>query len=185
MKNTYYFLRHAETKKDPTVPATLWGLSGLGNIQSKEVAESGLFNEVDLIVTSNEVKAQQTVGPLADKLGLTILVEANFREVERGEIFLTQEEFKKLKKDKLENLDCDLDSGETGRQALERFELGVEQLEKEYSNKKILIVSHGTILALYFAKIKNDFSDIFARWEAIKFCSFGIISNNKLIRDIV
>lgn len=185
MKNTYYFLRHADTKKDSNLHATLWSLSELGVAQSVGIVESGLFDEIDLIVTSNELKAQQTAGPLATKLGLIIVINSDFREVERGEKFLTQEEFEKLKKAKLEDLDCDFDGGETGRRALKRFEYGIKDLENNYHGKKILIVSHGTILSLYFAKVKNDFSGIFDRWQSLKFCALGVIKDNEVVKDIV
>lgn len=185
MKNIYYFLRHAETKKDSNIHATLWGLSELGFAESKEFAENKIFDDIDLIFTSNEIKARQTAEPIAEKLKLGIAEMCDFREVERGKKFSTHEEFEKLKKDKLENLDCDIDGGETGREALKRFEQGIKSLEELYSGKKILIVSHGTILTLYFAKVKGNFSDIFSRWKALSFCALGVIENNKIIKDIL
>ncbi|MDO8260331.1 MAG: histidine phosphatase family protein [Candidatus Magasanikbacteria bacterium] len=185
MKNVYYFLRHAEVKKDSNIHATLWGLSEFGVVQAREIAENEMFNDIDLIITSTEIKAHQTAEPIAKKLKLEIIEMSNFCELGRGEKYLTLEEFEKLKKAKLEDLDCDLDGGETGREALKRFEYGIKSLEDLYSGKKIIIVSHGTILSLYFAKVKNDFSDIFKRWKNLEFCAFGIIGEDKIIKDIV
>lgn len=183
--NILYFLRHAETEKNPNIPAIKWSLSTLGMGQAKKTAESGFFKDLDVVISSGEEKAFQTAKPVAESLGKEIIRMTEFNEVKRGDKFLTKEEFEKLKHEKLEDLDCKKDGGESGHEALTRFESGIDKINKLYSGKNILIVSHGTILALYFAKITNDFANIYKRWQATGFCSWGKIRNNIVERDIV
>ena len=184
-ENILYFLRHGETEKNPIVPAIKWSLSGLGMEQAKKIAESGIFNAVDIIISSGEDKSFQTAEPIMEKLGKKIIRMDDFNEVKRGDKFLTKEEFEKLKHEKLEDLDCKKDGGESGREALDRFENGIDKINELYSEKNILIVSHGTILALYFAKMSGNFSNIYNRWQATGFCSWGKINNGIVERDIV
>lgn len=184
MNNTFFFLRHAETKKNPNITAVEWGLSELGINQAEEISESGIFNDVNIIISSGEEKAFQTAKPIAEKLGQKIIQMAEFNEMKRGDKFFAREEFEKLKREKLEDLDCKKDGGESARQALERFERGVEKINKLYDGKKILIVSHGTILSLYFAKIADKMDSIYDRWQKTQFCAWGKIGEGRVEKDI-
>lgn len=184
MNNTFFFLRHAETEKNPSVNAVEWGLSASGMERAKKLAESGVFDEVDMVISSEEKKAFQTAKAVAEKLGQKIIKIAEFNEVKRGDSFLAKEEFEKLKREKLEDLDCKKDGGESAREALERFESGLEKVNKLYEGKKILIVSHGTILSLYFAKIADKMDSIYDRWQKTQFCAWGKVKDGNLEKDI-
>ena len=56
---------------------------------------------------------------------------------------------------------------------------------KKYENKKILIVAHGTVMTLYFSYLQGELDKAFGRWKNLGFCDFGIIKNNKVIKDIM
>jgi 2,3-bisphosphoglycerate-dependent phosphoglycerate mutase len=183
--NTFYFLRHAETEKNQQVPATEWNLSERGKRQALEISEGGAFNDVDIIISPGEEKAYQTVMPIAAKINKEIVRMGEFNEMKRGEKFFSKDEFEKIKREKLEDLDCDKDGGESARVALERFENGLKRINELYDNKKILIVSHGTILALYFSKLMNKMREVYDRWCTMQFCAWGIVKDNKVERDIL
>ncbi len=185
MKNRYIFLRHGETEKNKNVHAKLWSLSKKGEKQAMNLLNDLESFNINIIYSSEENKAIETVIPISKKISKEINRLNNFNELKRGSKYLNKNEFFDLKKRKLEDLNCSIDLGETGNQAIVRFKKGIQLLDKNYSNKKILISSHGTILSLYFAHIKNDFSDIYLRWKKLKFCAFGIIENNKIIKDIL
>ena len=74
---------------------------------------------------------------------------------------------------------------ETAHHALERFKKAIEEIDKKYDKKKIIICSHGTVMTLYFAHLKNEMDDLISRWRGLKFGAVGIIKNNKIVRDIV
>ncbi len=176
------FLRHAETEKDPSLNASLWGLSDVGKKQAEEIAELPLMNKVDIIYTSEEKKAILTAEPLAKKLSKKIVPLSFFNEVKRGDKFLTKEEFEKEKAKQLEDLSYPAFNGESGLEALKRFQKGVEEIKE---NKNILVVTHGTILNIYLANLLNSFSELPERWSKTLFCSYGVVENNIVVKDII
>lgn len=183
--NTYIFLRHAETEKDPSRPAVEWGLTpdALEKIQSH--IKNGVFKDVGVVITSTENKAIATAKPVCELLSLSSKEIANFNEVKRGTSFLSAEEFLAQKEQQLTQLDEAFDGAESARSALERFKQGIEILDKEYENQTILIVTHGTVLSLYFAELLGEFSKVFTRWNSLSFCAVGIVKNSKVEKDII
>ena len=183
--NTYIFLRHAETEKDPSRPAVEWDLTqdALEKLQSH--IKDCVFKKVGVVITSTENKAIATAKPICELLNLPSKEIANFDEVKRGTSYLSAEEFLAQKEKQLTRLDEVFDDAESARAALERFKQGIEILDRKYENQTILIVTHGTVLSLYFAEILGKLDEVFARWNALIFCALGIIKDRKVIQDIV
>ncbi len=179
------FLRHAEVEKDPSVNAVFWNLSREGEDNAKKLLGVSELMEVDKIYSSSEKKAFLTVNPIADALSKEIEQLSFFDEVKREDKFLSKEEFEKEKLLQLEDIDYHAFDGESGREALLRFKEGVKKAEEENKEGAILIATHGTILNLYFADILNTYDKIFERWEKTGFCSYGVIENGKVIKDII
>ena len=100
MNNKFIFLRHALTKIDPSKPADQWELSEEGIKGIKEIVNTGVFDDIDLIVSSAEKKAIQTGTFIAERLGKEIIIDANFNELNRGFSYqASKEEYeKKVKK---------------------------------------------------------------------------------------
>ena len=73
---------------------------------------------------------------------------------------------------------------ETANHALERFKKAIKEIDDKYENKKILICAHGTVMTLYFAYLQDKLKDLFSRWKGLGFCDYGIIKDNKIIKDI-
>ena len=59
---------------------------------------------------------------------------------------------------------------------------GVDRI-KEVEN--ILIVSHGIVLTLYFAKLMDMMEVAYQRWVQLKFLSYGIVEDGVVKQDIV
>lgn len=184
-KTKIIFLRHAETEKDPNLNAALWGLSENGIKQAEEIVNLPIMNDVDVIYVSEEKKTALTVKPLAKKLEKEMISLSFFDEVKRGDTFLTKEEFEVEKVKQLQSLDYHAFGGESGKEALARFKQGVEQVMKENIGKTILIVTHGTILNIYFADLLNAYGKLAERWQKTNFCSYGILENKIVIKDVV
>jgi len=184
-KTKIIFLRHADTQKDPNLNATLWGLSEEGKKQAKEVVNLPIMNEVDVIYVSREKKTTLTVEPLAKKLGREAIPLAFFDEVKRGNKFLTKDEFEAEKVKQLKDLDYHAFGGESGKEALARFKRGVEQISKENTGKTILIVTHGTVLNIYFADLLNTYDKLPKRWQKTAFCAYGVVESGIVTKDIV
>ncbi len=181
----FIFLRHADTEKDPLVNAAKWHLSEKGKQQAEEVSGLPIMTSVDVIYVLEEPKTYLTVEPLAKKLDKKTWPLTFFNEVKRGDKFLTKEEFEVEKVRQLKYLSYPAFGGESGVEALIRFNQGIKQVTTENDGKTILIVTHGTVLNIYFADLLNKYDELSQRWSKTTFCAFGIIENGKVTRDII
>lgn len=186
MKTTkLIFLRHADTKKDQSINASQWGLSEKGRLQAEEVTKLSLMDSVDVIYASEEQKTSLTVELLSKRLGIDIRSLSFFNEVKRDDEFLTKEEFEIEKIKQLTDLSYSAFNGESGNEALTRFKEGVELITKWNEGKTILVVTHGTILNIYFSNLLNTYNQLIERWNKTAFCAIGIVENKKVIKDII
>ncbi len=143
MNNTFYFLRHGKTKVDNELPISQWVLSDVGEKQAKQLAQEGVFDEVDIVISSSEVKAYQTAKPIADKLRKEVIQSKEISELNRDRGgFMNAEEYEKSVEYCLLNREESVNNWETAKNALQRFSKKIEDLDNEYQNKNILIVGH-------------------------------------------
>lgn len=184
MKTKVIFLRHAHTQKDQNKNAKTWILSEEGKKQAQDFVLDPIVKSIDVIYSSDEEKSVLTATPVAEKLGKKITRIAGFDEVKRGDRFLSDEEFKKEKQLQLEDWNHQAQGGETGNEAIARFEKSLSEIVERHPGETILVISHGTVLNLYFAKITNSKDQIFYRWQQTKFCSYGIVEDGKVTKDI-
>ena len=186
MNNTLIFIRHAKTKIDKETPIADWDLTVEGYKQSEEIKDIEEFQDVDVFISSTEKKAYLTIKPLADKLEKEIVQIKEFSEIKRpGSEKLTSEQYEEMKTKIFHDLDFTDHGWETANQALERFKKATEQIDKDYENKKILICVHGSVMTLYFAYLQNKLDCLMERWKNTNFGSYGIVKDNKIIKDIV
>jgi len=187
MTNELIFIRHAKTKIDKEVPIENWTLTNEGFEQAQEIANSKEFNDVDILISSNELKTYLTIKPLSEKLQKEIINLNGLEEIKRpNSEKLTTEEYGEMKTKIFQNLDFTDNDWETANHALNRFKKVIEEeINKNYSDKKILICSHGTVMTLYFAYISNQLNNLMQKWKDLKFGSHGIIKGSKIIKDIV
>ncbi|MFX1569731.1 MAG: histidine phosphatase family protein [Promethearchaeota archaeon] len=184
--NILIFLRHAETKINNEVIVSKWILTKKGKEEAKLLLKSAIFDNTELIITSNEEKAFETALPLVVRLNKPIIREKKLNEIvrDRGSLFATKEEYNRNIKLCMEKRNKSFNKWETANHALRRFSKKVRDIEKKYTKKKILIVSHGVVINLYFAKILRCLDFVFERWLSNSFCDYGIIQNGKVLKDI-
>jgi len=184
--NTLIFIRHAKTKKEPNVPIERWVLAEEGLRSAQELAESGIFDDVDVLVSSDENKAYLTLKPLADKLKKKIMRVKELGEIKRpNSESLPTKEYEEVKARLLKDIDYTERGWETANHALNRFQTAVNKVDREYDDKKLLICAHGTVLTLYFAALQNKLDRLFSRWKELEFGSYGVVQNGKVVKDIV
>ena len=185
MSNTLIFLRHAKTSVDKSIPIEDWTLTDEGFKHSKETAETGDFDKVDLIFTSSERKSVETAKPIAERIKKEIVQLSELGEIKRpNSEKITLEEYKELKRKIFEDFDYSEQGWETVNQALNRFSDAVEEIDTKYENKTILIVAHGTVMSLFFAKLQNKLDELLSRWNKLGFCDWGIVKDGKVVKDI-
>ncbi|MFX1310346.1 MAG: histidine phosphatase family protein [Promethearchaeota archaeon] len=184
--NTFIFLRHAETKIDRNKKISNWILTEKGKKDALNISKLDLFNDIDIIISSNEEKAYQTANPLSERLHKKIIRDEKLNEIMRDQarFVKNKEEYLEIMKLCVENRDKSFNNWEPVNQALERFSKKVQEFDSKYSDKKILIVAHGGVINLYFAKILGQLDKVFERISTNTFCDYGIIQNNKIIKDI-
>ena len=183
--NILIFLRHAETKVDKRVKNSEWSLTDKGKLEALDIAKSNFFDDIDIIIASTEKKAYKSIYPLAEKLKKKILRDIELNEIIRDHgIFLETKEYLTTMKLCMKNKDQSFNNWETANNALERFSKKIEEIDYAYNEKKILIVSHGCVINLYFGKVLGKLEKVFDRAQTNTFCDYGIIQNKKVIKDI-
>jgi len=185
MNNTLIFLRHAETKKEKSIPVSDWVLTEDGLNKTNEMAKTGIFDDINIFISSSETKAIQTIIPFAERVNKQVIKIHDLHELDRdsGEL-MTKEQYDDMKVKIFQDLDFTSFGWETCNHALNRFKLAVEDVEKKYDNQKILISAHGTVMTLYFASLQNKLNDLMQRWKNLGFLDYGIIKDGKIIKDI-
>ncbi|OLS33262.1 MAG: hypothetical protein HeimAB125_00590 [Candidatus Heimdallarchaeota archaeon AB_125] len=187
MRNSYIFLRHALTTIDSSQPAEKWVISEEGIEEICNAVSSGKFDDVDVIISSSEKKAIQTAYYLAERTEKEINLNPNFKELNRGQEFVdTQEDYETRVWRIFDNPTTCSFGWETAESALARFKRGIFRLENTYSNQKIIVVSHGIILTLFFGDLLGlEKEELFTRWKKMKFCAWGKVTESKVVRDII
>ena len=187
MSNTFIFFRHALTKIDLSKPADKWTLSKEGMEKAKEILTSKEFNDVDIIYTSTEKKAIQTAYYLSKKQDKEIIADSRLNELNRGHEFIdTKYEYENTVAKVFSQMNSRVGKWEAANSALTRFQKAIEEIDRKYNDKKILVVSHGIVLTLYFVKLLElPSNELFKRWKSLLFCDWGTVKEGRVIKDII
>jgi broad specificity phosphatase PhoE len=186
MHSALIFLRHAETKKDETLLDEQWTITDAGKKSAEKMADTGVFDDVDVIISSNMKRAYQTAEPFAARLGEKIIRVPEFNEISRRKAkMINKKDYEAIKARMFVDLDFAPGGWETARSALSRFKKASEKMDMKYENKKILIVTHGTVMSLFFASLQNKMYMLHTRWGNLDLLGHGIVKDNKVIKDIV
>lgn len=180
--NTFYLLRHAKVNVNPRKPANEWTLSSEGISETRRLVEERMLTDADFVYSSEEEKAYHTAKIIANSIGKEVAELSNFNELNRKS-FLENYEFAVEKA--FSNTDGSRNNWESCINALKRFRKGIELIDQKHENKRILIVSHGIVLTLYFAHLKGDMNNLFSRWKRLRFLSYGVVENAAVVKDIV
>jgi broad specificity phosphatase PhoE len=186
MSNEIVFLRHAETSRDAKVPTSSWSLSPESYKQTKKIRATLGTYDFDYVISSSEKKAYETASSFEDIITSTIIRNPSFNELNRDDgPYLSDEEYLKAVQSVMNDPTLSFHGWETVESAMNRFNRGVDELNKQYQSKKLLVVSHGIVLTMFFASLLNYLDEAFDRWRKLRFCSYGIVKNEAVVKDIV
>ena len=186
MSNSLYFLRHAETKIKPEIPAREWNLTKAGRLSTQQLVESQVFDKIDGIIYSSEKKAKQTAAIISKVVAVDSYELPEIDELRRDhEGFLSNNEYRSRVRATLTDWGRNEPGWESGEDALRRFLDGIRRINIMFYNKNILIITHGLVLTLYFSSLKNFGNIAFERWAQLKFLSWGLVRDDKVLIDIV
>jgi broad specificity phosphatase PhoE len=183
MTGILHLMRHAETAIDRNSPVHEWPITKEGLREAEELASNGIFDNVDSIFSSTEDKALQTAAPFADRLGIEIDSYSELGELDRGDAYLSNSEYLHSVERVLNRLDA-VPGWEIREHALSRFQSVLKRIMDEGDFKEGLLISHGLVLSMYFADLLRV-DDVFSRWQRLRFCAWGTIQEDVVIKDIV
>ena len=189
MSNTFYIVRHGQTNWNILGKTQGHGNSDLtpkGEEQAKELAEAMGNYPIDLIYSSDLGRAVQTAQIIGDKIGVEVKETPALREMGFGawEGLLIEE----IKKEHSKTYDtwrnephlAKIPGGETLHIIKDRVDKFIEEINKKYDNKHILLVSHSVtvrVMLLSFLnsgveniyRIKQDNTDL----NVVEFRNYG------------
>jgi valyl-tRNA synthetase len=111
--------------------------------------------EIDLVITSNLDRAKETGSIIAKKLGVSEIIETDLiQERDFGDIEgLTWKEIDAKYPEVTAAWKDPIPNGETIAQMEERADKFIQMVRKKYSDRKILVVSHGGMIRVLLRKI--------------------------------
>jgi broad specificity phosphatase PhoE len=145
-------IKHARPEKVEGVDSHAWVLSPQGRADAQRLAErlKSSPTTYHAILSSDEPKAAQTAQILADNLSLPLHFSEGLHEHDRSNVPLMRTpEFVSAIANFFRKPTQLVLGNETARQALKRFEKSVDHANEQYPEGNLLIVSHGTVLALW------------------------------------
>ena len=143
-------------------------LSIEGEEKAKQISEISELQNIDAIWSSSYVRAKQTAMYIAYKNNLNINIDSRFNERKLGNL----DKLKELGKTKqhsftLEQLldkDLKIEYGESMNEVNKRMSLAINDILKNYENKKVAIISHGAAMKFYlmnFCNLNDDMQILF------------------------
>jgi isoleucyl-tRNA synthetase len=175
-KNEYFILRHGEAlsnKKDiliTKIPEKISSpLTKRGEKEVREAVKKLKNKKIDLIFSSDFERTKQTAEIVAKELGLKVIYDKRLREINvgifDGKKLKDWEEFFENYKEKFTKK---IKGGENYNQVKIRMYRFLEDLERKYQGKKILIVSHQRPLTMLEGAVKGFEIEDFEKFEKKK-----------------
>jgi len=177
-RNKYYFLRHGRNIHQTELKHICYGWPEdtvpcmLDEVGIKEVTVSGTElkdKNIDVIYSSDILRTKQTSEIVALILGIDkIYYDERLRDMNWG---IFSEGLKSKVYEYYEDKDLMNDSvpeGECWRDLQKRAIAALKDIDKEYDNKNILIVTHGDVVLLLEAYLNDwDFDEIWRQKENV------------------
>jgi broad specificity phosphatase PhoE len=169
-------IKHASPKVQADLPPERWALSDEGKAKCARLAEQVAAYSPSVVVSSEEMKAEETGRIIAERLGVPHHTAADLHEHDRSNVpQLRSAEFISLM-ELLFRRPRDLVLGkETAVAALSRFQSALDEVLMEHADGNVAVVSHGTVIALLLEKLEPKRRG-FDVWRAMKLPSFAVLS---------
>ncbi len=179
MDNHYFLLRHGESLKNVKGFESCWQekirvpLTEKGEEEAKKVAKGAKRKKINLIFTSDILRAKQTAAIVGRELGLKPILDKRLREVGLGIFngkpasqfgsFWNQREKLSALEHYARRFKLSLPGGETYEKIESRLVSFIKETEKKYKGKNVLIVSHQRPLTLLEKVVKKYSLDKFVK----------------------
>ncbi|OYX08816.1 MAG: histidine phosphatase family protein [Rhizobiales bacterium 32-66-8] len=142
----FLYVSHPQVQVDPQVPVPQWGLSDLGRARAMAFARRPLVRGYGRIVSSDEVKAQETAAILAQALGLPVEVHPDLHENDRSATgFLPEAEFQAVATEFFAHPTLSIRGWETAADAQARIIAAVRSALDLAPQTPTVFVGHGGV----------------------------------------
>lgn len=168
-------VKHASPQVLPGEPPERWPLSEAGRAACEALAETLREHAPSFVVTSEETKAAETGQIVAQRLGVPHHTAPDLHEHDRSDVpqlptpqFISMMELVFRRPSQL------VLGRETAVAALSRFESALDEALAERAEGNVVVVSHGTVIALLLEK--HGAGRAFEIWRKMKLPSFAVLS---------
>lgn len=171
MNNTYYLVRHGETIWNTLGQTQGHGnspLTELGELQAENVASALSEYPIDMIYCSDLGRAVQTAEIIGNHLGVEVLPTKSLREMGFGEwegmqIKNIEEKYPETFKMWRSQPDkVNIPGAENLNIVKDRQDKLIDELNKKYDNKHILLVSHSvTVRVMLLSFLESHIKNIY------------------------
>ena len=168
-------VKHAQPLVQPQIPAAQWHLSEDGKRKSETLAASLRPHDPSIIITSEEPKAIETGQIVGQLLARPVEPAADLHEHDRGNVpHMPSREFLSFMALFFQRPEELVLGEETAAAAHARFSAAVDAALSKHADGNIVIVTHGTVLALYIAAITKELA--FPLWRKMQLPSYAVLS---------
>ncbi len=159
----------------PGVPASRWRLSETGRQRCLLLAKRLASYRPQALVASAEPKAVETAQLVAAQLGIAVEVGAGLHEHDRQDVgWLPAAAFEAAVVALFAHPDVLVMGSETATQARARFARAVEAVLQRHTAGNVVIVAHGTVIALFVAAVAGI--EPFPLWQRLGLPSFVVLA---------
>ena len=138
--------------------------------------------KIDYFISSPYKRAFETVNSSPIQFD-KIVLDNRLRERKLSSKFIEDSEFEETIKYLWQNPDKSLIGGESNREALNRILDLFEDLEERYSDKTILLSSHGNLLGILINHFDSSFD--YKKWEQMTFPDCFLVDKDESVKRIM
>ncbi len=171
---TLLLVKHALPVLDVSKPAREWQLGTEGERQAKKLAGALRAFAPLRMIASPEPKAVSTAALVAAELEVEVSVVDALREFDRPVLpFLSKEEHARANEQIFVDLNRRVLGNESGREALDRFSVAIDDAIALTRAQSLVAVTHGTVISLFVAA--HNAVDAFAMWKQLECTSYVVL----------
>ena len=179
MNNSYILLRHAHSRfSSDDFNRTL---SEEGFVSLKQLEFLNSFN-IDYYFSSPYKRAFETVNSSPVQFD-KIVLDDRLRERKLSSRFIEDSEFEETIQYLWQNPDKSLIGGESNQEALMRILDLLQDLEERYSDKTILLSSHGNLLGILINHFDPNFD--YKKWKQMTFPDCFLVDKDESVKRIM
>lgn len=156
-----YVTRHGQTQYN--IEVRICGKSDVmltekGISQAYELADRMVGKKIDLIISSPLIRAKTTADIVGERIGADVIVDERLAERDYGAIDGTYEGTPGFM-DKWVQFGYVYPEGESLLRVVQRVYNFIDDLKEKYSNKTVMVISHGGVCRVinsYFKSLSNE-----------------------------